>query len=381
MIHPNEYRLVLLTLTLTSLAACDGCSPGAEDPEVVFQTVDELLEGGDPGAALSLLERHELIDTDPGLLFAVEAWIMSGEYELAQQALTTRVDLDADTVVLLEDACAMGALAAIDAGDPVTASARLEPCSGRDRVDLFAISARLSDADVDLRGYDRMIEQVRGAEDGPELDTAAAQLEQMFLERAETEEDVVLEVALRRRAYVVGQDPEIGDALIERIFQAAEEVIGTDRQQSATFLEILYLRQVEGLEVSDEVVARATERATEVLFPIYTGNLWDRYERKFSEEDVALGLFDLETRTFNVGMIDTDERLDEVLTWYFRRIERPRPHPTPDIFTNVGVCINRTVACSYSFERHAAMAYDMNNLEERYLAENPGVTFEWTPHL
>lgn len=370
---------MLALLALASLAACDSCGATAEDPEVVFQTVDELLEGGDPTAALALLERHQLADTDRGLVYSVEAWIMSGEYELAQDTLLARVDLDADTVLLLEDACAMGALAAIDEGDRATAASRLVPCADRDRVDLFAINARLADP-TDMRAYDRMIERVRSEEAGPELDTAAVQLEQMFLERAEVAEDVAAEIALRRRAFVVGRDPAIGDALIERIFEAAEEVIESDRQQSATFLEIIYLEQIDGLDVPDEEVARAIARAEEVLFPIFTGNIWDRYERKFSEDDIELGILDLETRTFDVGMIDTEERLDEVLTWYFRRIERPRPRPTPDIFANIGVCEDRSAPCTFSFENYAAMAYGMNALEERYLVENPGVTFEWTPH-
>ena len=137
---------------------------------------------------------------------------------------------------------------------------------------------------------------------------------------------------------------------------------------------------MEGLELSEEVTERATDEAEIALFPIYVGNLWDRYERKFSEEDAASGRLDLENRTFDVGLIDTEERLEAVLTWYFQRIERPRPYPTPDIFTNVDVCTDRSVPCTFSFQAYATMAYEMNDLEREYLAENPGVTFEWRPH-
>jgi hypothetical protein len=290
------------------------------------------------------------------------------------------VDLDAETIVLLEDCCAMGSLAALESEDPTVAASRLAPCAGRDRIDLDAIRMRLSTEEIDLRVFDRMLERVHGSEAGPELDVAAQQLETALRQRSDSAADLVLSVALLRRAFLVGEDPELGDIFIEKVFAAAEAVLETDRQQAASFLEILYLQQVEGLELSEEVTERATERAERALFPIYVGNLWDRYERKFSEEDAASGRLDLETRTFSVGPIDTEERLDEVFTWYFQRIERPRPRPTPDIFANVEVCTDRAAPCSFSFEAYATMAYEMNELEREYLAENPDVTFVWSAH-
>ena len=371
--------MVLSVLTLGS-AGCDGCGATEEDPEVVLQTVDELLEAGDPGAALALLDRHALADTEQGLLYSVEAWIMSGEYELAQSTLTSRVDLDSESIVLLEDSCAMGALAALESDDSIVAGERLAPCEGRERVDLEAIRMRLATDAPDLRAYDRMLERIHGSEASPELDIAAQQLEATLRERSEATDDLVLSIALLRRAYLVGQDPELGDFFIEKVFEAADSVLETDRQQAATFLEVLYLQQVEGLELSDEVTERATDAAEIALFPIYVGNLWDRYERKFSEEDAADGILDLETRTFSVGTLDSDERMEEVLTWYFQRIERPRPRPTPDIFANIDVCIDRAADCTFSFQAYATMAYEMNDLERTFLAENPDVTFVWRPN-
>lgn len=372
---------VFAGLAVSSLAACDACSPTPEDPAVVLQTVDELLEGGDPTAALALLERHVLMDTDEGLIFAVEAWIMSGEYELAQSTLTSRIDLDNETIVLLEDSCVMGCLTNIESGDMGRARYFLSACDSRDRIDIEVLRVRISEEPVTLDAYDALIEELRATESGPEADQAAAELEAHLIERADATEDPILEVALLRRAFGVGQDPELGEHVVETVLEAAEGVIDTDAQQAATLFEIIYLKQVEGLEITDEQVAHATSRAEVALFPVYVGNLWARYERKFSEEDVAAGLMDLETRTFNVGSIDTEERFEEVIAWYFRRIERPRPIPTPDVFGNANTCHDRTVDCTFPFQTFAAMAYGMSALEREYLEANPDVTFEWVSHL
>ncbi len=346
-----------------------------------MQTVDELLEGGDPTAALALLERHTLADTPEGLLFAVEAWIMSGEYEIAQSTLRERVDLDAQNIVLLEDSCAMGCLTGIENGNLERARSLLATCEGQDRIDLQVLRVRVAEEPPPMDTYDVLMTRLQEVESSPEVDQAAAALEADLIERAAATDDALLEVALLRRAFGVGQDPELGERLVATIFETAEGVIEEQPQEAATLFELIYLRQVEELEVSDEEVTRATRRAEVALFPVYVENLWMRYERKFSEEDVELGIMDLETRTFNVGPIDTEERFEAVMVWYFRRIERPRPLPTPGVFEYGNTCHDRTVDCTFPFQTFAAMAYGMSAMEREYLEANPGVTFEWASHL
>jgi hypothetical protein len=364
-------------LALSSLVACNACSPTPEEPEVVLQTVDELLEGGDPTAALELLERHTLLDTPEGLLFAVEAWIMTGDYETAQTTLAERIDLDGENIVLLEDSCAMGCLTGLDNGNLERARDLLAACDGRDRIDLQVLRIRTSDEPATLDVYDALMESLQAAESGPEVDQAAAALEVHLIERADSAETPLLKVELLRRAFGVGQDPELGERVRATVLEAAESFMETDVQQAATLFEILYLRQIDGLEVSDEEVAHATSRAEVALFPVFVGNLWGRYERKFSEEDAAAGVMDLETRTFNVGPIDTDELFEAAIVWLFRRLERPRPTPTPDVLGNVNACHDRTVECTFPFQTFAAIAYGMSALERDYLEANPDVTFEW----
>lgn len=361
------------------VAGCDrGAAPSAS-PETVYELVDELLEQGDAPRALQLLEGSDLTETEEGRRFRAEAAVMTGAFDDALVLLTQELTLDETTRPILMDACAMGALAALDDGDVDTARRRAEPCLRDERIDLEALRFRLRPGAPTDDEAEAMLESLEAADAGPELDVAAAQVEQAFVAFAASAEgrDASEQMRMLRFAFAVGQDPEIGTQLIEATMAAADALRETDGQGAVNIYERLMVPNTPGLEVPEEVVEQASARAREILFPIYVENLRMRYDRKRAEDDIEAGRFDPETSTFNVGRLDTEERYNAFLQWLFYAQERSRPTPTPDILGAVGICEDRSVPCTFSFEDYARIAFSMRQIEIDYVSANPGVTFEW----
>lgn len=372
---PTLFGAVLATALVP---ACDCGGERIEDPDEVYALVDDLLERGDLETAVALLEQHELAETDRGLFLRAEAAVMAAEFDTAFELLTVRMQLEPEQLYLLTDACAMGALAALDNGNAAVAAQRVQHCERHDRVDVRALAIRSSEAPPTAEQVDALLTSIRGAEPGPEVDVAAAQLELGLLEHAErlAETDDLASLELTTLAFRVGQDPEVGGRLAQAYFDAAEARFDSDPQTAATLYEHLYVARIEGLEVDPELAARAETRSRDALFPVYQGNLRARYDRKFADEDAEAGIFDPAAGTFDFGVLD-DAAYEEFLVWLYRRMERPRPFPTPDSLAWAGVCEDRSRPCAFVFRDFARIAYYTGRIEEEFLAANPGVDFSY----
>jgi hypothetical protein len=296
---------------------------------------------------------------------------MSGEYERALQVLTERMDLTAEDLVLLEDACAMGALAALDGEDSALATDRLAACQtrNRERVDLRALALRAAGTDPapaeDI--LDALTVAIQDAESAPEVDVAADQLEQFLLELADAADSPRERLELRTRAFRLGQEPTLGAALVGEYMDAAASV--EDPQEAATLYEHVYLARIPGLDAPEEAREEAERLAQDVLFPVFAENFRNRYDRKWSEEDIDADIFDAETSTFTFPAVTDDESRDTVIAWLYLRMERPRPTPNPDYLAIGGACQDPTAPCVFDYEQFARWAYFSNRYDAALEAE------------
>ncbi len=373
-----------VAFALCAASGVTACKAPVEPPTSaeVLALVNDLLEQGDPDTALALLTEHGLGESPEGQLFAVEAAILKRDFDTAFATLGRQLDLDAEGLVLLEDACAMGALEALYDAEgqtpaPETARARLEHCARSERLDLVALRMRVDGAAPTTEQLDAVLERLRAAEEGPEVDVAAAQLELGLMEHAQAAPEASAEAArLMRLAFSVAQNSELAAQVQQAYFDAGTALAESDPQTAVTLFEHLYLPRVEGLEVDPELSAQAQVAANTALFPIFLSNSRSRYTSKFQDDDVAAGYFDAESSTFTFD-VSSDAAYETFIVWYFHRLERPRPTPTPDPLAWAEICADRTQPCSFPYERLARWAYEQRAMEAAYLESHDLEVFEW----
>lgn len=360
------------------LVGCQGPPAAPVDPSETLAIASVLVEAGQADLAAQLLEHQGLHDQLEGRGLFVDALIMLERFDEASAALANQT-LGREDRTRLEDICAIGAIRAIEAGDEATASVRLRPCETSERIDLQMLRVR-RDVGMDGELTDGLARDwviaVSEADEGPERDLAAELVETLLLDRAEAAEDVMDRLNLRRRAFELGQNPELGATLPTEIFDAAQAIMVERPQDAATLLERLYLRQIQGLTVDEALAARARASAEEALFPVFLDHYRSRYANKWQEADVADALYDPESRTFtHPAPADVNTR-QQIQRWVYGRIERPVPDPVPSFVELTGVCSASDAACTFTLDDLAGFAYRATELERQFAAQI-GVTLQY----
>lgn len=361
-----------------ALAGCQGTPPAPVDEADTLAMAEALLASGQADLAVRLLERQALHEELSGRGLYVDALLVLERFDDASAALANQT-LGREDRTRLEDACAIGAIRAIEAGDEETANIRLRPCESSERIDVHMLRVR-RDVGTDGELTDAMardwVAAVREAEEGPERDVAAELLETLLLERAEAADDIMARLDLRRRAFELAQSPELGAVLPNEIFEAAQAIMVERPQDAATLLERLYLRQVRGLTVDEALASRARVKAEEALFPVFLDHYRNRYASKWQDRDVAEGIYDPETRTFNHPPPADVNTRQQIQRWVYVRIERPVPDPVPSFVELTEVCSASDETCTFSLDDLGGFAYRATELERQFAAQI-GVTLQY----
>lgn len=361
-----------------ALAGCQGTPPAPVDEADTLAMAEALVASGQADLAVRLLERQALHEELSGRGLYVDALLVLERFDDASAALANQT-LGREDRTRLEDACAIGAIRAIEAGDEETANIRLRPCESSERIDVHMLRVR-RDVGTDGELTDAMardwVAAVREAEEGPERDVAAELLETLLLERAEAADDIMARLDLRRRAFELAQSPELGAVLPNEIFEAAQAIMVERPQDAATLLERLYLRQVRGLTVDEALASRARVKAEEALFPVFLDHYRNRYASKWQDRDVAEGIYDPETRTFNHPPPADVNTRQQIQRWVYVRIERPVPDPVPSFVELTEVCSASDETCTFSLDDLGGFAYRATELERQFAAQI-GVTLQY----
>lgn len=372
-------RLGAIAAAAALAAACTSAEPAPVDPAEALALANDLVSDGQVDLAASLLERSQLASSEEGRPLMAEIALARGRYDEVFSLLAGVEVLSRQERQVRLDACAVGALDAFASGDDALASRRMAPCEASERIDLAVLRAmrtvRAGDPWTE-RDARTLVEALREGAEGPARDRAAAELEALLLQLSETTEDPVAAVNWRRRAFDVAQSPQIGADLAQRTYDVAEQVMATRPQDAATLLERLYLRQVQGLTVSSEMVERARGAAEIALFPVFLDHYRARFARKWRDGDIEAGVYDPESDTFTHPPVADAQGRRNMQSWIYSRIERPVPDPLPSFVEQQGHCDASQDACTFTLEELATMAYRASDLEQQYAAEQ-GLTLQY----
>lgn len=329
-----------------------------------------LLEAGDADGAVSVLETIEtVLDSDAHVLL-VEALLAAGRYDEAREQIATLSDESLAEAYRL-DACGMAALAHIEAEEYEAALDDLDLCQSAGRIDIavFRHVAEEPAGSVTLGGGERLVTRLREAEPGPHVDAAAAVLEQEMLALSRAEEDLYSSVQMLRFAYLVGQDPELGEELRTAIPQAAEAYFDESPQVTASLYESIYSDRIPGMEWTEEERSHAETRMQDALLVTMRSNFRSRYRQKHYEDDMALGYTeDGETFTFPPAE-SAEARREEIATWVYRVYERPKPTPYPDFLAIGGICEDHTQPCTFEVDTAIDWIFRLDEHEQARAAE------------
>ncbi|MCB9531002.1 MAG: hypothetical protein H6698_01170 [Myxococcales bacterium] len=368
-------------LVAPALAAALGLVAGAvapachrETPDEVLTAADQAIEAGDPASAIRLLEARDLVDDPVGGRLVAEASILTGDFDRAIQLLSARAPRASEDETILEDACAMGALAALETGDTPVATLRVDACAGSSRLDLVAIRLRLGPSPSSDQ-IDAALAALAAAEPGPETDVAAEQLEAGLVAFADAASDDIAAIDLLLAAFRVAHDPELGARVVAATLTAAD----ARRESSPTVAASLYQRiavSADGIAPTDEQRAEAQQRAKDALLPLFATNFRARYRERFESADVEARRYDPATDAFTFPSVAQDPDHAALHAWLYERLERPRPTPTPDFVAWSGLCTEATEPCTIPFEQLARWAYYAVDIQTEYAAEHE-VTYTW----
>jgi hypothetical protein len=371
-------RTVPFAVVLASTLLAAGCNPVPRG-EALHAAVDRALEAGDLTEARRLLDARPISDDPVAMRLLAELEIMSGRHREAQ-ALLGALTADDTVRTLIFDACVGAALGDLEGSDAEGALAALAPCEGSGRLDVVALRLDAqSFGDVPpVEAFEAAVAALRAAPAGPETDVAASALESAALRTAAAQTDAGLRAEWLRRGFEVGRSPEVGPQLIAAIEAAGEAAMATDRQAAATWFEHLFTVRIEGLEVPDDVRARAEARSREALFPIFCENFTARYNRKALEDDIAAGIVVRETHAVVLPPEPAEARAERFNAFVYSRAERPRPFPTPNYLELHGVCADVATECVVSWDVVERTVYDFALVEERF-AREAGVELRYEP--
>ncbi len=387
-------RSGILSCCLVALNLCVGCqtappAPTTLTPDLQAQ-VNALLEAADGSGALVILDSVPT-DTQPMTQqLRAQALAAVGRFVEAQ-TLVAAMPAGSDRDTLRQDTCVGAALVAATVTDAVQA---LAPCSEDTRIDVrsLALAAevqqlptidmalpptepelpegsgamviRLEEPAVNIIRFVELQTALHEAADGPEKTVAANALEAAWLAASVRVSDPVRRLQMRVGAFEVGQAPELGETLIADIEARADELATVYPQGAATLYELLFLRQIEGLEVSDEVVERTAAKSREALFPIFRQNFMFRYNEKHLEDDMAeFEGYSSETLVARFAQPDPEARRTAIARWLYRITERPAPTEVPDFMAEAGICEDLTVPCLFPLEQAIRIFYRLNDIE------------------
>ena len=378
---------VALYLTM----ACQTASPAPTTltPERLEQ-VSALLQAGDGSGALTILNSVPGDTQARTQQLRAQALAVAGQFGEAQAAIAA-LPSGSERDTLRQDTCVAAALAAETVSD---AADGLALCAADIRIDVRALSfaaevqllptvdmalpstdeqqaegsgTRLSLQDPPELGAMRFIElqtALREAPEGPEKTIAANALEAAWLAASVRVRDPVRRMQMRVGAFEVGQAPEIGETLVADIEAKADELASVYPQGAATLYELLVLRQVEGLEVSDAVVDRVSVKSREALFPIFQTNFMFRYNQKHLEDDMAeFEGYSSERLIARFEQADPGARRLAIARWVYRITERPAPTEVPDFMVEAGVCEDLVAPCLFPLEQAIRIFYRLNDIE------------------
>lgn len=364
-----------------ALLAGSACAPELEPPRVdepeVVELVDRLLDAGFAELGIELLDAYALGAEGDAARYYADALILLQRFEDAHARLE-RVSGYAGHATQIADTCAMGALAAWAERDDTLARARLEPCAEGGRIDLVVLRfrARMDGGEVPAPGeLNALLRNVTGADEGPERDLAAGELESLLLRMAARHGDPVEAIEYRRRAFEVGRDPALGATLVDEILETAAAVVEERPQDAATLYERLYLGQTPGLAVPEAARQHARQAAEDALFPVYYSNYEPRYLRKFAEDDEFAGVFERETLSFRFTPPRDASAREAIARWIYARAERPVPTPMADLTHRLG-CVAADAPCTFTMRQLAEVSYRFAAYEQAW-AEEQGVTLNF----
>jgi hypothetical protein len=384
----------ILSCSFVALLLSPACqttppAPATLTPELLAQ-VNSLLEAGDGSEALGILNGVPG-DTQPATQqLRAQALAVAGRFAEAQTAIAA-LPAGPDRDTLRQDTCVGAAMAAETVSD---AADGLAPCAADTRIDVrmlaFAAEVQLlptiemalppTEAELaegsgtqilaqdspalDTMRFIELQTALRETPDGPEKTIAANALEAAWLAAAVRVRDPVRRMQMRVGAFDVGRAPELGDTLLADIEAQADELATVYPQGAATLYEMLFLRQIEGLEVTDEVVNRAAEKSREALFPIFHTNFMFRYNQKHLEDDMAeFEGYSSERLIARFEQADPNERRAAIARWVYRITERPSPTEIPDFMVESGICEDLTAPCLFPLDEAIRIFYRLNEIE------------------
>lgn len=387
-------RMGTLSCTLAALLLGAACQTATPAPTSLtpgqLEQVNALLQAGDGSGALAILNSVPADNQARAQQLRAQALAVAGRFaeaHVAIAALTAGVERD----TLRQDTCVAAALAAATVSDAVDG---LAPCTEDNRIDVRALSfaaevqllptveMALPPAAVPLAEgsgtaepvqdppalqvmrFMEMQDALREAPDGPEKTVAASALEAAWLAASVRVPDPVRRMQMRVGAFEVGQAPEIGATLVADIEAKADELATVYPQGAATLYELLFLRQVEGLEVTDAVVERVAVKSREALYPVFQTNFMFRYNQKHLEDDMAeFEGYSSDRLIARFDQADPGARRLAIARWVYRITERPAPTEVPDFMLEAGICQDLSAPCLFPLEDAIRIFYRLNDIE------------------
>jgi len=387
-------RVGTLSCSIVALYLTMACQTASPAPTTLtserLEQVSALLQAGDGSGALMILNSVPGDTQERTQQLRAQALAVAGRFVEAQAAIAA-LPAGAERDTWRQDTCVAAALAAETVSD---AADGLALCAADIRIDVRALSfaaevqllptvdmvlpatdeqqaegsgSGVSAQDPPALGAMRFIElqtALREAPEGPEKTIAANALEAAWLAAAVRVRDPVRRMQMRVGAFEVGQAPELGETLVADIEAKADELASVYPQGAATLYELLVLRQVDGLEVSDAVVDRVAVKSREALFPIFQTNFMFRYNEKHLDDDMAeFEGYSSERLIARFEQADPGARRLAIARWVYRITERPAPTEVPDFMVEAGVCADLAAPCPFPLEEAIRIFYRLNDIE------------------
>ncbi len=358
-----------------------GCSRPAPppDPAELIGRADALIAAGDGSGALAALDLLGDNALPAARVLRAEALMTLGRWDDAIAALADAGD-DTTTAAVRGDACALGAMAALETQDAPAAARRLEPCAASTRVDLQAARIATDVAagtDVGEVVIGEAAERLAHMPPSPELDRAAELLERAALARMDAVEGPYAKLRFLSRAFEVGQNPELRERLLEMTMREGEAVVTSDPHTAVSLLEHLTIARVRGLEVPADMRARAETLSRQALFPTFVDGFGARYlTRPLAADDRAAGILSEDGTTLTFRGATEAERAEQARAWVYRAYERPRPTDDVDFLGIYGQCPPAPEPCVLPFAEAVRFIHDLDDLEEA-LSRQLGRPLNW----